>query len=276
MPDSRGPLFVIGGHEDKDGSRQILAAIAAELGEGTLVIATIASAKREGYFEAYCEGFAPLGIGRLVELYLDDREQARDPARARMIDQAGGIFFTGGDQSRLMKLAEDTPIASAIRALHERGGLIAGTSAGASAQGETMLVGGGGEETPRVGDIELAPGLALIPQCIIDQHFAERGRIGRLIGAVSRRPDCLGIGIDEDTALRIQTGTARVIGSGGVTIVDASRASHGNAESARSGDIVSLHGATLHALGDGEGFDLAARRPVKVTGQRRSAGRTTP
>lgn len=260
MPNS-GPLFVIGGHEDKDGSRKILGAIAAELGEGTLVIATIASAKRDGYFEAYCEGFAPLGIGRLVELYLDDRDQARDPARARMIDQADGIFFTGGDQSRLMKLTEDTPIATAIRALHQRGGLVAGTSAGASAQGETMVVGGSGEETPRVGDIELAPGLGLIPNCIIDQHFAERGRIGRLIGAVSRRPDCLGIGVDEDTALRIEAGTARVIGSGGVTIIDAARASHGNAEGARLGNVVSLHCATLHALRDGETFDLATRRP---------------
>jgi cyanophycinase len=261
MPNS-GPLFVIGGHEDKEGSRKILGAIATELGEGTLVIATIASAKRDGYFEAYCEGFAPLGIGRLVELYLDDRDQARNPARARMIDQAGGIFFTGGDQSRLMELTEDTPIAAAVRALHERGGLVAGTSAGASAQGETMLVGGSGEETPRTGDIELASGFGLVPKCIIDQHFAERGRIGRLLGAVSRRPDCLGIGIDEDTALRIEAGTARVIGSGGVTIVDASRASHSNAERATTEDILSLYGATLHALREGDCFDLAARRPA--------------
>jgi cyanophycinase len=263
MADNAGPLFVIGGHEDKDGSREILGAIAAELGEGTLVIATIASAKRDGYFEAYCEGFAPLGVGRLVELYLDDRDQAHDPARARMIDQADGIFFTGGDQSRLMALIEGTPVETAVRALHERGGLVAGTSAGASAQGETMLVGGGGEETPRLGDIELAPGLGLIPDSIIDQHFAERGRIGRLLGAVGRRPDCLGIGIDEDTALRIEAGSARVIGSGGVTIVDASRASHSNAADANPGDIVSLHGATLHALESGDCFDLGARRPAR-------------
>lgn len=263
MPINRGPLFVIGGHEDKDGSRKILGAIAAELGQGTLVIATIASAKRDGYFEAYCEGFAPLGIGRLVELYLDDRDQARDPALVRIIDQAKGIFFTGGDQSRLMSLTGDTPIEVAIHALHDRGGLIAGTSAGASAQGETMLVGGRGEETPRIDDIELAPGLGLIRDCIIDQHFAERGRIGRLLGAVSRRPDCLGIGIDEDTALRVEAGTAQVIGSGGVTIVDASRASHSTAAGASSGGIVSLHGATLHALRDGESFDLAPRRPAK-------------
>lgn len=263
MPDRRGPLFVIGGHEDKDGSRKILGAIAAELGEGTLVIATIASAKRDGYFEAYCEGFAPLGNDRLVELYLDDRSQAGDPVRTGMIDKAAGIFFTGGDQSRLMDLTRDTPLERAVRALHERGGLIAGTSAGASAQGETMLVGGSGEEMPRIGDIELAPGLGLIPDSIIDQHFAERGRIGRLIGAVGHRPDCLGIGIDEDTALRIEGGTARVIGSGGVTIIDASRASHSNAASARTSDIVSLHGATLHALGDGDCFDLAARSPAK-------------
>ncbi|MBB6425373.1 cyanophycinase [Sphingopyxis sp. JAI128] len=256
-----GPLFVIGGHEDKEGGRKILGAIAAELGEGTLVVATIASAKRDGYFEAYCKGFAPLGVGRLVELYLDDRDQAGDPARARMIDQAGGIFFTGGDQSRLMTLIKDTPIDTAVRALHERGGLVAGTSAGASAQGETMLVGGGGEETPRIGDIKLAPGLGLIPDSIIDQHFAERGRIGRLVGAVAHCPRCLGIGIDEDTALRIEAGTARVIGSGGVTIVDASRAIHSNAAGATPAATVSLHGATLHALGEGDRFDLTARIP---------------
>ncbi|NYF33640.1 cyanophycinase [Sphingopyxis sp. JAI108] len=262
MADRPGPLFVIGGHEDKDGSREILGAVAAELGEGTLVVATIASAKRDGYFETYCEGFAPLGVGNLVEFYLDDRDQAHDASRAKLIEKAAGIFFTGGDQSRLMTLIKDTPVETAVRALHERGGLVAGTSAGASAQGETMLVGGGGDATPRLGDIDLAPGLGLVPASIIDQHFAERGRIGRLLAAVGQRPDCLGIGIDENTALRIEGSIARVIGSGGVTIVDASRASHSNAAGARAGEILSLHGVTLHALGSGDCFDLAARRPA--------------
>lgn len=262
MSKSSGPLFVIGGHEDKDGSREILGAIAAELGEGTLVIATIASAKRDGYFEAYCDGFAPLGIDRLVELYLDDRDQAFRPERVAAIETAAGIFFTGGDQARLVGMLAGTPMEAAVRALHGRGGLIAGTSAGASAQGEIMLVAGKGEETPAIGDLELAQGLALVPNVIIDQHFAERGRIGRLLGAAAARPALLAIGIDENTAVRIDGDLVKVLGSGGVTIIDASGASHSNACKAGGADRLSLHGATLHALSEGDTFDLAERRPT--------------
>lgn len=266
MTDKRGPLFAIGGHEDKEGSRSILGAVAERLGDcsgdGTLVIATIASHTRDGYFDAYREGFAPLGTTKLAELYLSEREEAFGAEPAALIENASGIFFTGGDQARLLGHVAGTPIEEAIRALHRRGGLIAGTSAGASAQGGTMMVAGKGEESHRIGDLELAPGLGLVPGAIIDQHFAERGRIGRLLGAIAYRPDLIGIGIDEDTALQFDGELAEVVGSGGVTIVDASRASHSNAGHAEEKEVLSLHGVIIHALSAGDRFDLAARRPA--------------
>lgn len=262
MSRRRGPLYAIGGHEDKDRDRQILRAISDELGSGPLIIATVASHEPEGYFEAYRDAFAALGRQNLVEVYFRDRSEAHLAEHAALVDTASGIFFSGGDQARLVDMLRGTPFAAALGALHRRGGLIAGTSAGASAQGEQMLVAGSGEETHRIGDIEMAPGLGLIDKVIIDQHFAERGRIGRLLGAVAACPDFLGIGIDEDSALRIESGVATAIGSGGVTIVDAARASRSNAQDAARGTVLSLHGVTLHALGAGDRFDLGARQPV--------------
>lgn len=262
MTETPGPLFAIGGHEDKDHERRILSAIAKDLGSGPLVIATIASHDPEGYFAGYRDALAALGRKNLVELYVRDRSEAFMSEKKAQIDAASGIFFSGGDQARLVDMMRDTPLEAAVRALYKRGGVIAGTSAGASAQGEKMLVAGSGEESHRIGDIDMAAGLGLIDKVIIDQHFAERGRIGRLLGAIARCPDFLGIGIDEDSAIRIQDGIAEVIGSGGVTIVDAAGATHSNVENAEAGTILSLHGVTLHALGGGDRFNLAARRPV--------------
>ncbi len=147
--------------------------------------------------------------------------------------------------------------------LHKRGGLIAGTSAGASAQGETMLVTGSGQESYRIGDLHLAPGLGLIPGVIIDQHFAERGRIGRLLGAVAHNPRLLGIGIDEDTAIVVNEDSFEVIGAGGVTIVDAARLSHSNIAETTPERVLSMHDVTLHALSAGDRFDLCTRRPAR-------------
>lgn len=263
MADDAGPLILIGGHEDKDGEREILRIIADGLRGGPLVIATIASHAREGYFESYCKAFDTLGVTDLVELYVKDRAEAMDGATSALLEKAAGVFFTGGDQLRIVSQIGDTPLEAKVHDLHRRGGVIAGTSAGASAQGETMLVTGAGQESYRIGDLHMAPGLGLIPGVMIDQHFAERGRIGRLLGAVAHNPRLLGIGVDEDTAIVVRGEDFEVIGAGGVTIVDAARLSHSNIAETKPESVLSMHDVTLHVLSAGDRFNLLSRRPAQ-------------
>jgi cyanophycinase len=151
-----------------------------------------------------------------------------------------------------------------VREIHEHGGLIAGTSAGASMMSETMLVKGTSGESHKIGDLHMAPGLGLVRDVIIDQHFAERGRFGRLFGAVAHNPRELGIGIDEDTALVLQDGRFEVIGSGCVYVVDGAGVTQSNIAEARPERALSMYDIRLHVLSSGDTFDLARRRPAEV------------
>jgi cyanophycinase len=257
-----GPLIVIGGHEDKEGERAILKEVARRVDGGRLILATIASHQPEGYFEAYQEAFKDIGVTDLVELYLDDRGETHDPEKLALFDGAAGVFFSGGDQLRIASQIGDTPVERRIREIHERGGLIAGTSAGAAVMSETMLVGGSSAESHRIGDLNMAPGLGLIRDAIIDQHFAERGRIGRLLGAVAHNPRMLGVGIDEDTAIVVEGPRFSVIGSGAVYVVDCEDVTQSNIAEARSASALSLHDVRLHVLAAGDSFDLSRRAPL--------------
>jgi cyanophycinase len=261
---SKGPLIIIGGGEDKEGQRLILREVARHLNGGKLVLATVASHQPEGYFEAYQKAFADLGIEDLVELYVNDRAETLDPEKLRLLDGAAGVFFSGGDQLRISSQIGDTPIEQRVREIHERGGVIAGTSAGASMMSETMLVKGTSGESYKIGDLHMAPGLGLVRDVIIDQHFAERGRFGRLFGAVAHNPRELGIGIDEDTALVLQDSRFEVIGNGCVYIVDGAGVTYSNIAEARPERALSMYDIRLHVLSAGDTFDLAKRRPAEV------------
>jgi cyanophycinase len=261
MADARGPLIIIGGHEDKDGDKLILKEVAERVKGGKLVIATVASHQPEGYFEAYQKAFAELGCENLVELYVNERGETLEKKMSAVLENAAGIFFTGGDQLRISSQIGDTPVEKMVREIHLRGGVVAGTSAGASVMSETMLVKGASQESHRIGDLHMAPGLGLVPDVIIDQHFAERGRIGRLLGAVAQNPRVLGIGIDEDTAIIVEGCCFRVAGSGAVYIVDGSDVTHSNIAEASPERTLSMHDVRLHVLSAGDGFDLERRRP---------------
>jgi cyanophycinase len=261
---SEGPLIIIGGGEDKEGERVILRAVARHLNGGKLVLATVASHQPEGYFEVYQKAFADLGIEDLVELYVQDRAETLDPEKLRLFDSAAGVFFSGGDQLRISSQIGDTPIEQRVREIHERGGVIAGTSAGASMMSETMLVKGTSGESHKIGDLHMAPGLGLVRNVIIDQHFAERGRFGRLFGAVAHNPRELGIGIDEDTALVLQDSHFKVVGSGCVYVADGAAVTYSNIAEARPERALSMYDIRLHVLSSGDSFDLAKRRPAVV------------
>jgi cyanophycinase len=261
---SRGPLIIIGGGEDREGERVILREVARYLNGGRLVLATVASHQPEGYFEVYQKAFADLGIEDLVELYVQDRAETLDPEKLRLFDSAAGVFFSGGDQLRISSQIGDTPIEQRVREIHERGGVIAGTSAGASMISETMLVKGTSGESHKIGDLHMAPGLGLVRNVIIDQHFAERGRFGRLFGAVAHNPRELGIGIDEDTALVLQDSHFKVVGSGCVYVADGAAVTYSNIAEARPERALSMYDIRLHVLSSGDSFDLAKRRPAVV------------
>jgi cyanophycinase len=260
----QGTLVIIGGHEERDpkGPRKILREVARRIHGGKLVLATVASHKPEGYYDDYDKAFADLELGGLVELYVEDRAEAGDREKLEVIDDAAGIFFSGGDQLRITSQIGDTGIEAKVRALYERGGVIAGTSAGASAMSDTMLVRGTSSETHRIGDLHMAPGLGLIRDVIIDQHFAERGRFGRLLGAVAHNPRVLGLGIDEDTAAVVEGDEFTVIGSGAVYVVDGEHCSHSNVAEAQPERVLSMHDVRVHVLAAGDRFDLAKREPT--------------
>lgn len=260
---AKGTLIIIGGREERDpeGERTILREVARRVRRGKLVLATVASHRPEGYFDDYQRAFEDLEIGELVELYLNDRAEAWDNEKLQVLDDAAGVFFSGGDQLRITSQIGDTGIEAKVRSLYQRGGVVAGTSAGAAVMGETMLVKGTSRETHRIGDLHMGAGLGLIQDVIVDQHFAERGRFGRLLGAVAHNPRLLGMGIDENTAAVVEGRDLEVIGAGAVYIVDGSKCSYSNVADAETEVTLAMHDITVHVLAQGNGFDLDLRRP---------------
>jgi len=178
------------------------------------------------------------------------------------------VFFTGGDQLKITSQIGDTLVYRRIQEIYEEGGVIAGTSAGASVMCETMIVRGEDSESHRIDDtLRMAPGLGLVKGVIIDQHFAERGRMGRLLGAVAQNPRVLGIGIDEGTAIVIEGDASfQVFGDGAVYVLDGTGVTHSNvAERSDPGQALSIHDIRLHVLSHGDAFDLKSRRPGELS-----------
>src|ERR1044071_477846 len=202
----KGTLIIIGGHEDKEGDRAILKEVArrARQDSGRIVIITVASQEPEELAKDYQKVFGELGVKHVNVLDIREREEAHDEANIEKILGARVVFFTGGDQLRITSQIGDSDVFKCLRELYHDGGTIVGTSAGAAAMPETMLIGGASDTSNRVSALSMAPGLAFARNVVIDSHFAERGRIGRLLGAVVQNPRNLGIGIDEDTAIVLE------------------------------------------------------------------------
>ncbi len=259
-----GALIIIGGAEDKKGKRIILHEIAKRTGSGTLVILTAASSIPNEIWQDYEKIFKDLGIQKTLHLTISQTEDAHKLENILILKDASTIFFTGGDQLRITTKLGGTPLLDCIYEIYEAGGTIAGTSAGASIMGQTMLIGGSNEDTHKVRGCFMAPGLGLVENMVIDQHFAQRGRIGRLLGAVGLNPGVLGIGIDEDTAIIIEDTSFRVIGINAVYIVDGHQISRTNIAEASSDKTMSMHNVVLHILAANETFDLSSRTITKV------------
>jgi cyanophycinase len=263
VPDPRRRLILIGGGEDRRGPCRVLGAFLALAGgaEARLAVIACAAAAQEETGEAYREVFLRLGAAEVRVVSLAERADADGPRLKEVVASASGFFFTGGDQLRLTALLGGTPLLDAVRRRWEEGAVVAGTSAGASAMSATMIVGGHAETTARREILRMSAGFGFLP-AVVDQHFAQRGRITRLIAALAQNPEMLGIGLDEDTAFVVEGGLGRVIGSGAATILDARRLGHTNAEEAGLTDPVAVTGVVLHVLPSGYGLRLADRRPV--------------
>jgi cyanophycinase len=205
--------------------------------------------------------FNELGAKRVTVMDFDTRRDCQEAGRLQRIEQATGIFFTGGNQLRLTTLLGGTPVAKLIRVRNAHGVTVGGTSAGASILSEHMIAFGDEGSSVISGSVRLAPGLGLTNRFIIDQHFRQRDRLGRLITALSYNPFAIGIGLDEDTATFIAPdGTLEVVGSGGVTIVDASEVSFSSIGELSEGQPVCTLGLRLHILVPGATFDMNTRQ----------------
>jgi cyanophycinase len=260
----KGTLVAIGGHEDRVGDKHILRAVADRIGhDGKIVVCTVATEEPHALWEEYESAFRSLDIPHVYRLDIESREDASSPRALRILEGATGVFFTGGDQLKITGQIGDTPTCSRVREIFEQGGVVAGTSAGASVMSETMLVTNSSEASDRVGSAELmAPGLGFASDMLIDQHFTERGRMARLIGAISQNPHVLGVGIDEDTALILEHQRCfRVLGAGGVYVVDASKTTRSNMGEATAERTLSTFGIKVHMLSQGDRFDLSTRTP---------------
>jgi len=258
-----GTLIIIGGHEDKGDDPLILKEVVSRIGDGKLVVATVASALPDEMWEDYQRVFRRLGVKHLFRLDVESHEDAYSDGKRRILEDADGVFFTGGDQLKITSLIGASPICERLREIYHEGGVICGTSAGASVMTDTMLVGGGKEESARIGSmVRMAPGLALVSDMLIDQHFAERGRIGRLLGAVAQNPRLLGIGIDENTAIVLTGGRRfRVIGEGAVYVINAWDMTYSNLTDEAEDRALSMFGTRLDILSQGDTYDLSTRRP---------------
>jgi len=256
-----GTVVAIGGHEDRVGDKHILRAVADRLGrDGKIVVCTVATEEPHALWEEYESAFRALGVAHVDRLDIESREDASSDRAVRILDGAAGVFFTGGDQLKITSQIGDTPTYSRVREIFEQGGVVAGTSAGASVMSETMLVTNNTDASYVKSALLMAPGLGFASDMLIDQHFSERGRMARLIGAISQNPHVLGVGIDEDTALILEHARHfRVLGRGGVYVVDASRTTHSNVGEAK--ETLSRFGIAVHMLSQGDRFDLSTRTP---------------
>jgi cyanophycinase len=261
----KGTLIIIGGAEDKKRDCTILTKVAELSGgrEGKLIILTAATEYPSKVGKEYKNLFQRLHVPNIDAMHIETREDADDPEKLQRMESASCVFFTGGDQLKITSLIGGTKTDRLLKEAFSDGLVVAGTSAGASAMSETMITSGDDDEAPKRCTVKMAPGLGLLSGVVIDQHFAQRGRIGRLLAAVAQNPYVLGIGIDEDTAVVVKPDeTFEVIGSNAVTILDGIHLSYTNVSESNPDDILALTDITLHVLPQGYEFDIRNRVPI--------------
>lgn len=260
--EERGWIVPIGGAEEKESSPRILERFVRVCGGSDADIVVIPTASRQADTGArYEKIFRELGAEHVDALDFAHRDDGKRDDRLRRIERASGIFFTGGNQLRISTILGGTPAAKLIRTRNASGITVGGTSAGASILSEHMIAFGDEGSSPKAGSVRLAPGLGLTNRFVIDQHFRQRDRLGRLVTALAFNPFAVGIGLDEDTAAFIAPdNTLEVEGTGAVTVVDADGVQFSSMAQVDEGQPVCLLGLTVHILTAGATFNLHTRK----------------
>ena len=263
---TKNAILVIGGAEDKVHGKEILQTFFNRSGSSDAIIGIVPCASREPSLigDRYYRIFSDMGARKIKVLDVRDRSGADDSAYLDFIEECTGIFLTGGDQLRLCGLLADTRLMNRIvEKAQKREISLAGTSAGAAVMGHHMISGGSSAESPNRALVDMAMGLGIIPEVLVDQHFYNRNRLARLLSAISGHPELIGIGIDEDTCAMFESdGTIEVIGKGVVTIVDARNMTYTNKSQVQGSEPLSMHNLKLHILGYGERYNLAKHLPI--------------
>jgi len=260
--DQRGFIVPIGGAEEKLRDSDILRRFVKLCGRDRARIAVLPTASEAKDTGAGYESlFERLGARSVRVLPIDSRRDANEEEWLEALQDVQGVFLTGGNQLRLSTTLGGTPVAKLLRRLNAAGVHVGGTSAGAAFLCEHMIAHGDEGPTPRAAIVTLAPGLGLTNRVIVDQHFRQRDRLGRLLAALAYNPFAVGIGLDEDTAAFLgPDNTLEVRGSGAITVVDPSDVEFSSMDSVKPGEPVSIIGVRLHVLVDGAVFDLESRR----------------
>ena len=260
--DERGWIIPIGGAEEKEDDPRILSRFVELCGGEDADIVVLPTASRLlDTGPRYERIFRELGVSEVESIDFDTRRDCEEKSRLERIGRASGIFFTGGNQLRITTLIGGTSVAKLIRLRNAAGVHVAGTSAGAAILSEHMIAFGEEGGSPRAGSVRLAPGLGLTNRFIIDQHFRQRDRLGRLATALAFNPFAIGIGLDEDTAAFIgPDNTLEVEGSGTVTVIDAAGLQFSSLDRIEEGEPVCLLGLGVHMLVQGATFNLHTRR----------------
>ncbi len=262
-----GYLLVIGGAEDKYNERRILRKFLELAGgeKAEVLIVPVASDFPEFSADVYTQAFRNLGIPNPRILRATSRQDVFKADPAELLEGVTGVFITGGDQMRLVSLLGGTEFAAKLRKMvRETSVVLAGTSAGAAGMSTSMIVRGEATSHPKKDAVKLSPGLGFLKNIIIDQHFTERGRISRLITAVSYNPYNLGVGIDENTAIILgPDGVMEVFGSGSVTVVDGSGITYNEIAEVNEHDAFGVCGVQLHILRDGLVYHYIDRHPLQ-------------
>lgn len=263
-----GTLIIIGGAEDKEQDCRVLREFVRHAGgvKARIAVLTAATTMPGEVADEYIEVFHRLGAEDVRIVHTESARDTEDADNIATIEQSTGIFFTGGDQQRLVDMLADTPLHKAVRQQYASGSTIAGTSAGAAMMPDMMIVEGDAQTHPRPEIVKMGPGLAFLPDVIIDQHFAQRGRLGRLLAALVIEPSVLGLGIDENTAVVVEGDEFSVIGSGAVTVVDETASTHNNLDQLLKDEALAVFGIALHILPEGYRFNLKQRQPIAPDG----------
>jgi cyanophycinase len=271
-----GILVIVGGHENKGErpekkvqethrSSEILAAFIQLTGKKEPVIEVITSGSSEGQesFKNYQKAFTALGVKQIGHVHHDKRVEALGNILNDRITKADGVYFSGGDQLKLTSVYGGTELLLKLKERYIEDKLVlGGTSAGAMAFSTPMIFAGNQEVQQLAGEVRITTGLEFLKDVCIDTHFVDRGRFVRMAQVIATNPTCIGIGIEEDTAIIVRNGRdTEVTGSGVVIVIEGFNITDSNILNFGSGESIQIHNLNVSLLAKGSTYRIPRHNP---------------